>query len=81
MKAPATDKRHLSRIKVPVLLVQGAKDTLFPPPSVRRQVARFVNAKSVTYKSLPGTGHALTLETTHTQLEASVASFLTRQGL
>lgn len=79
--APATNKRNLSRVKAPVLLVQGGSDKLFPLGSVSAQRKRFTNAKSVTYASLPRTGHALTLEPSRIRLQRAVASFLSRNGL
>ncbi len=79
--APATDIPNLPRIRVPVLAVQGARDTLFPAPDVRRQARRFTGSRSVTFETLPDAGHALTFERTHLRLEAIVASFLSRHGL
>ncbi len=79
--APATDKANLASISAPVLLVQGGADRLFPVGSVSAQRARFSGSSAVTYRSLPDTGHALTLETTRTKLQADVASFLKANGL
>ena len=81
LKAPATDKLELKRVRQPVLLVQAGADTLFPAPAVRRQVARFGHARSVTYRQVSGSGHAVTLETSHTQVENFVAQFLAGNGL
>ena len=67
--------------KSPVLLIQGGRDTLFPPPSVRDQASLFTGSQSVTYADLPDAGHALTYETGHIRLADIVARFLSRNGL
>jgi len=57
--APATDIPKPSRIRVPVLAVQGGRDALFPAPAVRLQARRFTGSRSVTFETLPNAGHAL----------------------
>ena len=79
--APSVDLTHLASITQPALLVQGGKDTLFPPPSVARQAKLLTGSSSVTYAALPDAGHALTFETGHQRLATIVASFLSRHGL
>ena len=75
------DMQNLSSITQPVLLVQGADDSLFPPPSVSNQAALFTGSSSVSYWEQPDAGHALTYEAGHTQLANRVASFLSKNGL
>lgn len=66
---------------VPVLTVQGGKDSLFPPPDVESRSALYVGSKKVTYVDLPQSGHALTLESEHGRLESATAKFLSQNEL
>jgi pimeloyl-ACP methyl ester carboxylesterase len=79
--APATDLANIGSITVPVLAVQGGKDTLFPVPDVKAQSALFTGSSAVTYAELPNSAHALTLESEHGRLEAIVAKFLSKNHL
>ena len=79
--APATDLANLGRIKVPVLAVQGGRDTLFPVPDVKQQSLLYTGSSKVTFATLPKSAHALTLESEHGKLEAIVAKFLASNGL
>ena len=79
--APPFDKTLVPTITAPVLLVQAGADKLFPQPSVSDQRARFSGSSSVTYKQLPGTGHAVTLERSRKTLQSTVATFLAANGL
>ena len=79
--APATDLANIGQIQVPVLTVQGSKDTLFPVPDVKTQSTLFAGSTSVTYADLPNSAHALTLESEHGRLEAIVAKFLSMHEL
>jgi pimeloyl-ACP methyl ester carboxylesterase len=79
--APATNLAEIGRITVPVLTVQGGKDTLFPVPDVQVQSTLYTGSSSVTYADLPNSAHALTLESEHGRLEAIVAKFLAKNSL
>ncbi len=81
MAAPPVDKANLAAVTAPVLLVQGAADKLFPDGSVNAQRGLFSGSPAVTYRSIPRSGHALTLESGHTQLVRDVGDFLTANGL
>lgn len=68
-------------IKTPVLLVTGAKDALFSPPSGQIQVLKsFLGSKDVTFTQLPGTGHAITLGRTHLAFVQTMNAWLTAHG-
>jgi len=69
-----------SVVSGPVLLLAGQQDALFPPPAVDLQQARMVNAK-VTAKTMPDTGHALTLGRTAPQVRETLSAFLKENGL
>lgn len=70
------DLRELRRVHVPVLIVEGAADALFPPPAARSQAALFTGARSVSTTVVPLAGHAITLERHHRVLERAVQKFL-----
>jgi len=75
-KAVPVDLRNLRRVHVPVLIVEGAADALFPPPAARNQAALFTGARSVSTTVVPLAGHAITLERHHRVLERAVRLFL-----
>jgi|GEM_PF-1691969 len=66
----------LDKITVPVHLVFGGSDALFPPPAAEEQASLFENSAAVTADTIAGAGHALTLERSHSQFEASIAAFI-----
>lgn len=70
------DKANLGRVHVPVLLIAGGADALFPPPSEQLQAARYTGTRSVSLTTIPDTAHALTLERTRHVLESTVANWL-----
>ena len=79
--ALAADRRHLGEIAVPVLLVFGGRDAIFPPPAGERQRALFTGSRDVTLVELPDAGHALQLGRSAARARSVVASWLRRRGL
>jgi pimeloyl-ACP methyl ester carboxylesterase len=79
-QALAADQLFVPTIRVPVLLLYGAGDALFPPPAGTIQRLRFLGAKSVTFKQVPNTGHAVTLERTAPTVLADISSWLGARG-
>jgi pimeloyl-ACP methyl ester carboxylesterase len=77
-QALVTDQVALKTVTVPVLLVFGANDALFPPPAGERQKAMFSGSANVSLVSVPDTGHALALERSAPQFRAEVARWLQR---
>jgi len=75
-KAVSVDLRDLRRVHVPVLIVEGAADALFPPPAARNQAALFTGARTVSTTVVPRAGHAIALERHHRVLERAVQRFL-----
>jgi pimeloyl-ACP methyl ester carboxylesterase len=74
------DQLLLSTIHVPVLLLYGANDALFPPPSGTFQRLHFSGTHDVTLTELPDTGHAVTLERTHATLVCDLSRWLRTRG-
>ena len=74
--ALAADRQHMSEITVPVLLVFGEDDAIFPPPDGQRQAALFTGSKDVKLIEVPGSGHALQLGRTAPSVRADVARWL-----
>jgi len=68
-------------ITVPVLLVFGDKDAVFQAGAMQDQAALFEGSSSVTTKSIPGAGHALTLERSAPLVRSTTAAWLTASGL
>jgi pimeloyl-ACP methyl ester carboxylesterase len=74
------DQLLLATIRVPVLLLYGADDALFPPPAGTLQRLHFLGTNDVTLTQLPDTGHAVTLERSHLSLVADVSAWLSGRG-
>jgi pimeloyl-ACP methyl ester carboxylesterase len=62
--AVAVDLANVASIRVPVLVIAGDKDALFPPPAVADQASLFTGSRAVAKVTLPGVAHAITLERT-----------------
>lgn len=80
LQAEAADYANLSQISVPVLLMEGANDALFPPPAQQQQKGLFTGSHDVTQITLPDTGHAIALGRTAPQFRATVADWLLQRG-
>lgn len=74
--AVKADLANLHRVHVPVLIVSGGADALFPPPAVARQAALFTGSRSVTTRTIAGAGHAITLQRSHGVFQRIVSSWL-----
>jgi pimeloyl-ACP methyl ester carboxylesterase len=79
--ATVLDHLLLPTIHVPVLLVYGANDALFPPPAGLLQRLHFLGTQDVTLTQIPDTGHAVTLERSHLTLVGDVSAWLGARGL
>jgi pimeloyl-ACP methyl ester carboxylesterase len=66
----------LSRIKVPVLLVCGEKDVIFPQPACDLQAFHFRLNSDFTHATISGGGHALTLGTRAADFRKTVSDWL-----
>ncbi|MCZ2402241.1 alpha/beta hydrolase [Paenarthrobacter sp. Z7-10] len=75
-KAVKVDLANVRSIRVPVLVIAGGSDALFPPPAVPNQAALFTGSHSVSTTTLPGSAHAVAFERAHNQLVSSVANWL-----
>lgn len=64
MSGSQTNLANLGSIDVPVLLIVGAQDKLFPPPGVESQVPLFTGSDDVEFTTVPAAGHAISLERT-----------------
>ena len=79
-QAIATDEAFVPQITIPVLLVFGDHDALFPPPAGQDQRAMYTGSRDVTLVTLKDTAHAVTLERTRHQFTATVSDFLHAHG-
>jgi pimeloyl-ACP methyl ester carboxylesterase len=75
-----TDHLMVPTITVPVLLIFGANDALFPPPAGAEQAAQFVGSSHVSLIQLADTGHALTLERSAPTFTADISQWLAARG-
>jgi len=72
----AADHAYLGTVTVPVVLIFGASDAVFPPPSEDAQRLQYVGSHDVTKVLLDGTGHALYLERNAAGMRAQLADWL-----
>ncbi|WP_245604131.1 alpha/beta hydrolase [Patulibacter minatonensis] len=68
-------------ITAPVLVISGADDALFSPPTNRIQASTaYPRSREVSSVELPDTGHAVTLGRTHEAFRRAMDRWLTDQG-
>jgi len=58
--ATEVDLQRLGSVRVPVLVVGGGSDKLFPRPAAADQAELFTGSRSVHHRTLRGTAHAFT---------------------
>lgn len=76
-----SDQLRTLLIRVPVLVIGGADDALFTPPTDALQALRsYPFSSDVELVRLPETGHAVTLGRTHEQFRAAMDAWLTAHG-
>jgi pimeloyl-ACP methyl ester carboxylesterase len=78
--AIAADGQNLSTITIPVLLLSGRDDALFPPAAIDNQKAMYSGSRDVTEVLLGDTGHAVTLERTARTARNAIAAWLSKRG-
>lgn len=74
-----SNNSNLDEVEVPVLIVCGTEDALFPTVACGRQ-AKFGDNSDVTTIFLKGSGHALTLEPQSQTLQRRVDAWLESRG-
>lgn len=74
--ALALNRARIVEIDVPVLLVYGDRDEVFPPEAGGQHKDRFTGTNDVTLVSLKDTGHFFTLERTAGALVVSTSAWL-----
>ena len=75
-KVAALDLAHLGAITVPVLEIVGGGDQLFPASAGRRQAALFTGSPAVDLVTVPGAGHAITLQRGHDAFTEGMRTWL-----
>lgn len=79
--ALAVDQLGAQLVSGPVLVLAGEQDALFPPPTVDVQAARMrLGGATVTARTLPGSGHAITLGRTAPAFRAALNDWLAENG-
>jgi pimeloyl-ACP methyl ester carboxylesterase len=74
------DLLHIHTITVPVLLVAGDHDAVFPPPNGQRQRALYTGSRDATLMEFKDSGHAITSGRTAPQVRAAVSRWLAARG-
>jgi len=70
----------LTQIQVPVLLVCGDQDAIFPPPACDLQALHFLGNHDFTHLTIAGAGHAVTLGNTAAAFRDGVSAWLANHG-
>ncbi|MBA2347063.1 MAG: alpha/beta hydrolase [Solirubrobacterales bacterium] len=68
------------QLKIPVLILSGEQDALFPPPAGALEKALFAGNPDLTQVNLPGTGHAVTLGRSAPQFRTVLGDWLKDRG-
>jgi pimeloyl-ACP methyl ester carboxylesterase len=74
------DRLYLSTITVPVLLVFGRQDAIFPPPEGEQQKALYTGSHDVTFTYIENAGHMVMLQRTAPAFRSTVSSWLQARG-
>jgi pimeloyl-ACP methyl ester carboxylesterase len=75
-----TDRARAGDIRVPVLLLFGQHDLLFPPSQAAQEAGLFADSHDVTLVEVPDTGHLIPLERTAPASRAKVSAWLAARG-
>jgi pimeloyl-ACP methyl ester carboxylesterase len=75
-----SDRLYLGTIKVPVLLVFGRQDAVFPPPDGEGQKALFTGTKDIALRYIENAGHMVMLQRTAPVFRRRVSTWLKRHG-
>jgi pimeloyl-ACP methyl ester carboxylesterase len=83
LTAIATDALNINSIRVPIAFVHAGDDGIFTDqlPWWQLQEGLYTSSPDVTNISLPGEGHAVTLERSAPKLQAAMNAWLTANGL
>ena len=76
----AANSTGVSRTTVPVLIIGGENDSLFPPPALEFQAKRYVSSDDVTFKEFANTAHGFLYEVTHPAMVDLVDKWLAKRG-
>lgn len=74
------DTALVGSIDEPVLLVYGAEDDLFPPPSEQTQRLLYSGTDDLTSRTFENTGHGLTFEATAPEIQDYISGWLKKRG-
>jgi pimeloyl-ACP methyl ester carboxylesterase len=74
------DVANLGEIDVPVLVMFGDADAVFPPPAADQQALRYTGSPEVTKVIIPGASHYPLVEANHLQVVDAADEWLTRHG-
>jgi pimeloyl-ACP methyl ester carboxylesterase len=72
----AVNAANIASITVPVLVIIGGQDALFPPPAGPTQKSLFTGSKNVRLVQLSPSSHAITVEAVAPQFARTIADFL-----
>jgi pimeloyl-ACP methyl ester carboxylesterase len=72
--------QEVAAIRVPVLLVYGARDALFPSSSQDAQRADYTGTRDLTFRRIGNAGHLLQLERSSASFRSLLAAWLGRHG-
>ena len=75
--AVAANLANLSKITVPVLVLTGGNDAIYPVPATK-QAGLFTGTADVTAVTIANTGHALTLHNSADEFSHDVTTWLTQ---
>ncbi len=76
----AADIPGVATTTVPVLILGGEKDALFPPPALELQAMRYMSSSKVTFKEFANTGHGFGYETSVEEQREVVSAYLKENG-
>jgi pimeloyl-ACP methyl ester carboxylesterase len=79
--AAATNVANIGSIDVPVLVIIGSEDALFPQPAGSSQRDLFTGSPSVTLRELSPSSHAVTIEATAPEFSQRISDWLDEQDL
>jgi pimeloyl-ACP methyl ester carboxylesterase len=78
--AGLSEPHQYNGITVPVVLIIGKQDKLFPPPAGEKHRLLFTGSKDVTFHEIDGAGHTLMLQRTAPEFRKELSDWLAARG-